>query len=136
MPGTIPILSMPELSVRSITRKELALLRFEFTVNMEIENKNSFDMHIDKFQYDFSVNDHVWASGLFANPPVIRAKSRTALPLSVVLTTLPVIQSIRDIIDKGMVANYSLSGDLILSSSIPGLPPLDRPLYISGTTRL
>ncbi|MDR0472941.1 MAG: LEA type 2 family protein [Treponema sp.] len=134
--GSLPILKMPEISVKGINIKELGLLKFEFVVNWEIDNKNAFFMDISEFNYEFKVNGDLWAKGLFQNPPQIKANSKTTLPLTVVIDTFAMISSLKDIIQKGTGVEYSCTGNMSLTSNFPGLKKIDIPVNLSGSSRL
>ena len=136
MLGAIPVLRMPELSFRGISIKNLGFQKFDFVANWEIENKNNFSMDISRFVYDLTVNNSSWAQGTIENPPQLKANAKTAIPLDISITSVPLITQIMDIINWGGGVNFKSVGNLNLTSDFLGMDALDLPFDLSGATRL
>ena len=126
--GTIPILQMPKISFQGISRVSLGLLRLEFALVWELENRNSFGFEIDEFNYEVLVNNNQWAKGSMANPPRIAANSKTAIPVNVVITTPALVEPLVTILSRGSAVNYVSTGHLSLLPDLPGLEKLEIPL--------
>jgi LEA14-like dessication related protein len=136
LPGIIPILKAPVLSFKGITIKSLGMQRLEFVLTWEADNQNSFSFDIDKFEYDFKVNNTSWTSGAIADPPLIKAKGKTAIPLTFTVSSLSMVTDIVNIISRGTAVAYDCAGGLILAGSLPGLDKLDLPFSFKGNTRI
>jgi LEA14-like dessication related protein len=134
--GIIPMLQIPKVSFSGISVKNLGLSRFDFVANFEVENNNNFAMNISEFVYDFTVNNASWAQGSIANAPQLRSNAKTAIPLELSVSSLPLITQITDIVARGSNVNYQSHGNLRLGSDFPGLDRLDLPFNLSGATRL
>jgi LEA14-like dessication related protein len=136
IPGVLPILQKPDVAVKGINIKNLGLQKLEFVVNWEVENKNNFAIDISKFNYDFKVNNKNWAQGLLENPPKLNPNTKTAIPLTVSISSLDMVKDLVSIISAGSSVNYSCLGDMSFLSDFPGLDKLDLPLNLTGSTRL
>ena len=140
MPEIIPILRMPEVSFRGITRKSSgilsALTSLEFELSWEVVNNNSFSMGIGEFLYDFRVNSNSWAQGRMNNPPRVSANGSTVIPLTVSVSTLSMVRELVDIISRGTPVTYNCAGNMSFSGDFPGLDKLDFTLNLQGNTRI
>ncbi|AEF82495.1 LEA type 2 family protein [Leadbettera azotonutricia] len=136
IPGLLPILQKPNVAVKGINIKNLGLQKLEFVINWEVENKNSFAMDIGKFNYNFKVNNNNWAQGFLETPPKLKPNTKTAIPLSVTISSLDMVKDLVGIISAGTSVNYSCLGDMSLLSDFPGLDKLELPLNLTGSTRL
>jgi LEA14-like dessication related protein len=101
-----------------------------------VDNQNSFSFNIDKFEYDFKVNNNSWTSGAAADPPVIRANGKTAIPLTFTVSSLSMVTDIVNIISRGAAVAYECTGGIRLAGSLPGLDTLEIPFDFKGTTRI
>jgi len=135
IPGTLPILQMPEISFQGIAKKSLGTT-MEFILSWEVENRNAFELNVEEFNYDFKVNNNAWARGSMDNLPKIKAGGKTVIPLTVSISALSMVMELVDIINRGVSVNYSCTGNMSLSSSVPGLSKLDLPLNLQGSSRI
>ena len=135
IPGKLPILHKPELSFQGIVRRSLGTT-MEFTLNWEMENKNSFSYDVENFICDFSVNDNLWAQGRVNNVPQIKAGAKTIIPLNVSISTPSIVRELVDVINRGSSVNYNCTGSLGLLSDLPGLDIPELILDLQGNTRI
>ena len=133
-PAAIPVFHTPELSLRGINIRNMALQNLEFTVNWEVENKNSFPINISDFNYNLSVNGSRWAEGAMNNVPQVRANSSMVIPLDITITSVSLISQIIDIMNRGAGVNYTSDVDFNFSGS--GSGAIKLPFNLAGTTRL
>ena len=135
IPGTIPILKMPEVSFQGISLKSMGTT-MEFVVNWAVDNTNNFAFNIGEFNYNFKVNNNAWAQGRLNNPPKVNAGGKTVIPLTVSVSALSAVMELVDIIGKGAQVNYSCTGNMSLTGDFPGLEKLDLPLNLQGSTKI
>jgi len=135
VPVTIPILQAPEISFQGISRKSMGAT-LEFVLSWEIYNRNTIDFGVDEFNYDFIVNNNPWAKGTVRNAPQIRAGARTVIPVTVSISALSLVRELVDIIARGSSVNYNCTGNMTLSSSLPGLDKISLPLNSQGSTKI
>ena len=134
--GVIPVLRMPELSFREINIINLGMLRFEFLVTWEIENRNDFSFEIEQFDYSVIVNNNQWAQGIVPNPPRIEPNSKTVIQVDVTITTLTLITDIMNIMNRGTGVNYRTEGNISIKSDLLDLNQFELPFDLAGITRL
>jgi LEA14-like dessication related protein len=135
IPGTIPILQKPDISFQGITKGSLGRT-MEFILYWEVDNKNNFAYDIGEFFYDFSVNNKNWARGQIDNPPRIRAGGKTIVPVTVLITSQPIVTELAGIISLGSAVNYDCTGNVSLLGGITAADKLELPLNLQGSTRI
>ena len=131
--GTFPVIKTPGVSFRGITRKSLGPT-MEFIITWDVENRNNFDFSLAEFDYDFSVNNSQWAKGQVENPPVIRAKARTSIPLTVSVSAPAIIRELVNVLNRGSAVNYACTGNMQFQGNFPGLEKFEFPLDLRGST--
>jgi len=136
IPGTLPILRMPEISFQGVNRRALGLNRLEFDIVWEVVNRNNFGLGIGEFNCEFRVNNNLWTQGRITDPPRIAANGRTLIPINVVITTPAIVQALVPIMSGGGNVNYSAIGNMSFLPDFPGLGELNIPLDFSGITRI
>ena len=140
--GSIPMLKAPSLSFNGIKFNSISISKVEFVLTWLVDNKNAFAVNLDKLDYSFAVNNSAWTSG--GAPRVsLPARKVTQVPVTVNINSLALIQDIVTLAAGGKTANYSCSGEAILSpvlsQNFPGLEniaALKLPFNYSGTTNL
>lgn len=134
--GVIPILQMPEISFQGITKKSLGMT-MEFFLNFEVDNKNSFPYDIGDFLYNFNVNGNSWAQGTVENPPVVKAGSKTVIPLTARISAASMVRDLVNIINSGSQVTYDCTGSMSLLGGLAGtVEKLNLPLNFRGNTRI
>jgi LEA14-like dessication related protein len=136
MPAILPVFHKPELSLQGINIRNMALQRFDFVINWEIDNKNDFPLDLSNFDYNLMVNNTLWAQGVMANPPRVNARSKTVIPLEITISSLDLITQIIDIVNRGVAVNFSSKGNFNFQGDSPGLERMGLPFDLSGLTRL
>jgi LEA14-like dessication related protein len=136
IPGMLPLLRKPELRFAGISPRNISLQRAEFLISWEVENKNSFAMNIDLFDYDVKVNNAQWARGRIADPPSLSPNKTTTVPVIITLNSLDMIREITTIMTQRGDISYLCGGDMKLSGGLPGLGVIDMPFNFSGSTKL
>jgi LEA14-like dessication related protein len=134
--GSIPLLKLPSVSFKGFSLKTMSLSRVEFELVWELENKNAFALAIDRFEYSFAVNNNPWASGSVAEKPRIAAKGKTAIPLTISLNSLSMIQGIMGMVRENTPVSYNCGGTIALAPELPGLRVLSLPFAFEGNSRL
>ena len=133
--GVLPVIRKPDVSFKGIAKKSLGTT-MEFNLTWEVENKNNFDFALGEFNYDFSVNNSRWARGQVENPPVIKAGTKTAIPLTVSVSAASIVRELVLIINRGSAVTYDCTGNMQLQGNLPGLDKFDLPLNLSGSTQI
>ena len=140
--GTIPMLKAPSLSFSGVKFNSISLNKVEFVLSWLVDNKNVFAINLDKLDYNFTVNNVPWTSG--SAPRIsLPARKATPVPITVNINSLDLIQDIIALAAGGKAANYTCSGEAVLSpvlsQNFPGLEnsaALKLPFNYSGTTNL
>ena len=133
--GVLPVLQMPNISFLGITKKSLGTT-MEFFFNWEVENNNNYAFDVGEFIYDFKVNNSSWAQGRIDNPPQLKANGKTSIPVTVSISSAPIVQDLVNIINQGSQITYVCTGNMSLSSALPGMNNLELPINLQGNTRI
>lgn len=133
--GKLPLVKVPEVSFKGITRKSLGTT-MEFVLTWEVDNKNIFDFGLEEFGYDFTVNNSRWAAGNIENPPAVKAKSKTAIPLTVSISAANVVKELVTVLSRGSAVNYNCTGNMQFQGALPGMEKIELPLDLKGSTQI
>jgi LEA14-like dessication related protein len=136
IPGVLPLLRKPELRFAGISPRNISLQRAEFLITWEVENKNSFAMNIDLFDYDIEVNGVRWARGSIEAPPKLNPNKIATVPVLITLNSLDMIRELTTIMSRRGDVSYLCGGNMKLSGGLPGLEAVDMPFNFSGSTKL
>jgi len=131
--GVLPLLSMPGISFQGIARRSIGLI-MEFVLTWEVENRNSFGFEIGEFNYNFMVNNNVWAQGRINNPPKVIAGGKTQIPLTVTINAPALVTELMSIITRGSSVSFNCTGGASLTPDFPGLGKLELPMNLQGNT--
>ena len=135
IPGTLPILQMPEISFQGIAKKSLGTT-MEFYLNWEVNNKSNMEFTIEEFNYNFKVNNNLWAQGIMNNPPKIKASGKTVISITASISAVSIVRELVDVINRGTTVAYNCTGNMALLSNVPGVSKLELPLNLSGNSRI
>jgi len=115
--GTIPLPKMPELSFDGIKFNTPSIIppKVEFVLTWKVDNKNVFDLNLDKLNYNFEVNSNSWSSGAVPKNTIIPARSLTHIPVTVSIGAGSLFSEIYAIAIAGSTVNYTCNGDISLS---------------------
>lgn len=140
--GSIPMLKAPAISFNGVKFNSVTLSKVEFTLTWVVDNKNAFAINLDRLDYNFAVNNVSWSQG-GAKPVSLPARRATQIPVTVSVSSLPMIQEIVSLAAGGRSVNFICSGEAalspVLSQSFPGLEnaaALRLPFNYSGSTNL
>ncbi len=76
-------LYMPNISLAGIDVKQASFDNMELVVNLNLDNKNSFDLPLDDINYTVSTGGKSLFKGELSNKQVAQGKSQLSLPLSI-----------------------------------------------------
>ena len=130
--GSIPMLKMPKISFDSVRFNSLAPTKVEFVLTWLIENKNAFPIALDKFRYDFAVNDAYWAEGQTPSALNLPPRKTSKMPVTVKVNSLTIIQDILSLASGTGNTAFSCTGEASLSPVFEGVQPLSLPFSSEG----
>ncbi|MDR1929630.1 MAG: LEA type 2 family protein [Treponema sp.] len=139
--GVIPLLKAPRLSFNGIKFNSLDPQKVEFVLTWAVENKNSFEIKLDKLDYAFTVDDTPWARGQVGEQVSVRQYSlpprkTTEIPVTVVINSLSLISQIAGMAMEGRDVAYNCGGQAALLPVFPGLRPLTLSYNYNGRMNL
>ena len=135
IPWPIAIIHEPEISFQGITRQSLGrTMVFVFT--WEVNNRNDFDLEMEEFNYNISINNTLWAADKLADLPKIKANSKMPVPVTVSVSSDSIIRELVDILNRGAPVDYNNTGTISFLSDEANLGQFDIPLNFQGSTRI
>jgi LEA14-like dessication related protein len=130
--GIIPMLKMPVISFDGVRFNSLAPTKVEFVLTWLIENKNAFPVVLDKFHYNFAVNNATWVNGQVPSDFKLQPRKTTRVPVAVNINSASMIKNIVELsFGKGNAA-FSCTGEMALRPAFEGLQPLSLPFSSTG----
>jgi LEA14-like dessication related protein len=136
IPGNLPLLKEPVLSVGGIGVKNIALSKIDLEFGLDVDNPSGFDFRIERLEYNVLVNNRPWAKGIADPRLVLAAGRKTALPVTVTIDSASLVKDVTDIITRGMDVAYNVTGNMTAGSSLEGFSPSSIPIALSGRARL
>ena len=95
-----------------------------------------FKMMIKKFNYQMSVNERQWISGLNTEIINISEKGEAVLDIPVSLNLIEMGQSVMQLLQGDSSFNYQFSGDIDFGETIDLLKSFNLPFNKSGQLKL
>jgi LEA14-like dessication related protein len=136
IPGTIPLLKEPALNFGGISVKKISLSKIELEFGWDVDNPNIFGFEMGDLQYDFLVNNNVWARGRIEKRMKILPGMKTAIPVTVSIDSSSEVKELTGIITRGMDVVYDLKGDAVFFAGPAGFTDSRVTFNLNGRTRL
>ncbi|MDR1220551.1 MAG: LEA type 2 family protein [Treponema sp.] len=142
--GKLPLLKTPSIRFTGITVRNVNIFegllagnsKIDFTIGFEIENKNSFAIHLDSLAYTLAVNGSEWMTGGTPNKTEVNANQKVVIPINATITVFPLIREIGALVaSRKANVPYVCEGGVTITSDLPGLEPFVAPFNVSGVTR-
>ncbi|MCP5160863.1 MAG: LEA type 2 family protein [Hahellaceae bacterium] len=130
--GRFPVPKVPHVRAKDFKIVRLGFFDADVSVELEVENINSFDIDIQRFTYALDVNRAPWAKGATVTPLHLPAKSKQSVSVPVNLSFASMGASILNVLQSSDALGYQLTGSLNLDTSLPLLKNLTLPVNYAG----
>ncbi len=130
--GTLPVVQIPKIKVDKIQLNKLGFTGADLTLDIQIDNPNTFDLVVNQLNYDLTINGKGWAKGLISKTVEINRNQPALISLPIQLDFLQMGQSVYQLVTGKQDLNYELNGDLHLNTSYELLKNLNLPIEKSG----
>jgi|AntRauTorckE6833_2_1112554.scaffolds.fasta_scaffold36985_2 LEA14-like dessication related protein len=88
--GTLPVPRLPSVSLKQLRLDELGWSGARATLELAVDNPNTFGLDLDRLEYDLAVNGEAWLSGeegMTANVPA-KGTGRVDIPVQLDFATI------------------------------------------------
>lgn len=131
--GQLPVPRLPSLRLAGIEQKKIGLDGVDFNVKFDLQNPNSFDVLLSKFNYGLALNGHKLTTG--ALPQVVQLQAEAGSQVSVPVRlnfSLDTAKALMQLFQKGRQVNYQFNLDAEVGSNLKVLPALPYAAKQSG----
>ena len=134
--GDFPLPKFPAVRVEGLHIENLSPLAADLTLKLQLDNSNAFSMILEGMQYQFEINDQMWAAGETGERISIAEKDKGLLEIPISLNFLQIGQSIYGILAEGKPLDYQFQGDLDINATTSLIGRTHLPFDQSGQIKL
>ncbi|KAA3600950.1 MAG: hypothetical protein DWQ06_09010 [Calditrichaeota bacterium] len=130
--GVLPTIKLPSVSVKGLKLDKMGFTGAEMELQLEFENPNSFDINLNKFDYDFEVSGKSWAKGALTSMSKATSKGKSEITIPVKLDFSQVGMTVYGMLTGNDKIDYNFKSDFDLGTSLPYLKSVDFPFDSKG----
>jgi LEA14-like dessication related protein len=134
--GELPAVKRPGLAVSDLAVKDVNLAQAKMVLELRVNNPNAFGLLLHRLNYEFSINDHVWARGDVDKAVEITSHSTASVTIPFELDFQEIGVTIYQMLADRDALQYRLRSKLDVGSSLPLLQRMTLPFVRSGKIRL
>ncbi len=134
--GIFPVVKAPKLSVSGLKMDKLSLTKADFTLDLNIQNPNSFDVNLDRLKYEININGLNTINGIITESVAINKKGEDSIKLPVSINLLQLGASAYNMLKNKKPLDYSLSGSSIIGATLPLFRTSDFDFSHSGSINI
>lgn len=130
---TLPVLKIPEISVKSLQLERLNLDGADLVLKINIRNKNNFQLDLTSCNYQLNIENNPLIYGKTFDSMIIGKKADNQLPLGIHLNLVNAGKSLYRALRSETALNYTVNGHIQFTTSVPLLDNVILPYNESGT---
>lgn len=134
--GHLPLIKIPKISVSALKVEKLNFTGADLTLELSVENPNTFEVLMNRLNYVLKINGSEWASGNTQQVGNVNAKKHGILRLPVSLNFLEMGRTAYQIVSGKEKVQYELGGTLMVDTSNPLLRNVSLPLDAAGAMNI
>ena len=134
--GELPMLKKPVVNLDSIMLTSLESDQVVFAVTASVQNKNSFDIHLERVDYSLVINNTKWAVGNTRRQILVRPVQKSDIPLNIALRTSSMVSEAYALVLSEQNVRFDFQGTLYCKTSSPYLKSFELPFQLIGTKRI
>ena len=134
--GELPMLKKPVVNLDSIMLTSLESDQVVFAVTASVQNKNSFDIHLERVDYSLVINNTKWAVGNTRRQILVRPAQKSDIPLNIALRTSSMVSEAYALVLSEQNVRFDFQGTLYCKTSSPYLKSFELPFQLIGTKRI
>ena len=134
--GDLPMLKKPVVSLDSILLTSMEPEQVLFAVTASIQNKNSFNINVERVDYTLIINNTKWAVGNTRRQILAKPGQKSDIPLNIALRTSNMVSEAYALVLSEQDVRFDFKGTLFCKSSSPYLKSFELPFQLIGTKRI
>ena len=134
--GEIPLLKTPVVNLDSILLTSMEPEQVDFTVTASMQNKNGFNINIERVDYSLIINNTQWAVGNTRRQILVRPAQKADIPLKIALRTSSMVSEAYGMVLSEQDVRFDFKGTLYCKSDSPYLKSFELPFQLIGTKRI
>ena len=134
--GDVPLLKKPVVNLDSILLTSMEPEQVDFAVTASIQNKNGFDIHIERVDYSLIINNTQWALGNTRRQILARPAQKSDILLNIALRTSSMVSEAYALVLSEQDVRFDFKGTLYCKSTSPYLKSFELPFQLIGTKRI
>ena len=134
--GELPMLKKPVVNLDSILLTSLEPEQVVFAVTASLQNKNGFDIHLERVDYSLIINNTRWADGNTRRQILVRPAQKGDIPLNIALRTSSMVSEAYALVLSEQDVRFDFQGTLYCKSSSPYLKSFELPFQLIGKKRI
>ena len=134
--GELPMLKKPVVNLDSILLTSMEPEQVVFAVTASMQNKNGFDIHLERVDYTLIINNTKWATGNTRRQILVRPAQKSDIPLNIALRTSSMVSEAYALVLSEQDVRFDFKGTLYCKSSSPYLKSFELPFQLIGTKRI
>ena len=134
--GELPMLKKPVVTLDSIQLTSMEPEQVVFAVTASLQNKNGFDIHVERVDYSLIINNTKWAVGNTRRQILARPAQKSDIPLNIALRTSSMVSEAYALVLSEQDVRFDFQGTLFCKSSSPYLKSFELPFQLIGKKRI
>jgi LEA14-like dessication related protein len=134
--GELPMLKKPVVNLDSIQLTSMEPNQVVFAVTASIQNKNGFDIHLERVDYSLVINNTKWAVGNTRRQILVRPAQKSDIPLNIALRTSSMVSEAYGLVLSEQDVRFDFQGTLFCKTSSPYLKSFELPFQLIGKKRI
>ncbi|MBO7094095.1 MAG: LEA type 2 family protein [Spirochaetia bacterium] len=134
--GELPMLKKPVVTLDSIQLTSMEPEQVVFAVTASVQNKNGFDIHVERVDYSLIINNTKWATGNTRRQILARPAQKSDIPLNIALRTSSMVSEAYALVLSEQDVRFDFQGTLFCKSSSPYLKSFELPFQLIGKKRI
>ncbi len=134
--GELPLLKTPVLALDSILLTSMEPEQVEFAVTASIQNKNGFDINLERVNYSLIINNTQWAMGNTRRQILAGPGQKSDIPLNIQLRTSSMVSEAYGLVMSEQDVRFDFKGTLFCRTTSPHLTSFEFPFHLIGTKRI
>lgn len=134
--GDLPLLKKPVINLDSILLTSMEPEQVDFAVTSSLQNKNGFEIHVERVDYTLIINNTQWAVGNNRRQILVRPAQTGDILLNIALRTTSMVTEAYGLVLSEQDVRFDFKGTLYCKTNSPYLKSFELPFQLIGTKRI
>ncbi len=134
--GDLPMLKKPVVNLDSILLNSMEPEQVLFAVTASIQNKNGFNINVERVDYTLIINNTKWAVGNTRRQILVKPGQKSDIPFNIALRTSNMVSEAYALVLSEQDVRFDFRGTLFCKGSSHYLKSFELPFQLIGTKRI